>query len=273
MTAEEFGLVRDLLYEQAGIVLDSSKGYLVESRLAPLVRKRKAQSLSDLIAGLRGSVNGLHREVLEAMVTTETSFFRDHHPWEILRTVILPRLIERRTKEQSLTIWSAACASGQEPYSVAMLIREHFPELGTWRIRIMASDLSRDMIDRARRGKYFQVEANRGLPAHLLVKYFRQECLNWQLTTEIRDLVEFREFNLKESWTDLPQVDLLILRNVMIYFDVNLKRQLFAKIKRTIRPDGYLLLGGAETAFAVDGDFQRVNLERSSFYELRPVRG
>lgn len=272
MTAEEFGLVRDLLYEQAGLVLDSSKEYLVESRLAPLVRRWQVRSLSELIAGLRGAANGLHREVVEAMVTTETSFFRDHHPWEILRTVILPGLIERRQAERALTIWSAACASGQEPYSVAMLLREHFPELATWRVRILATDLSRDMIDRARRGRYFQVEANRGLPAHLLVKYFRQECLDWQLTSEIRDLVEFREFNLKESWPEQPRVDLLILRNVMIYFDVALKKQLFAKVKRTIRPDGYLLLGGSETAFAVDGDFQRVNLERSSFYELRPVR-
>jgi chemotaxis protein methyltransferase CheR len=269
MTDQDFDMVRRLLREHSAIVLDADKRYLVEGRLAPLIRQRNLNSLSELLAQLRtSSDNGLHRQIIEALVTSESSFFRDHHPFEALRKVVLPVLINRRSSQRRLDIWCAASAAGQEPYSVALLIREHFPELASWNIGLLATDLSREVLARAREGRYNQIEVNRGLPASLLVKYFEQRGTDWQLQSSIRNAVEFREMNLARPWPNLPRMDLVLIRNVMIYFDVETKKSILGRVARLLQPDGYLLLGGAETTINLHNSYRRVEPLKSGFYQL-----
>ncbi|HEY7426522.1 MAG TPA: protein-glutamate O-methyltransferase CheR [Gemmataceae bacterium] len=269
MTDRDFDVIRKLLLERSAIVLEEGKQYLVETRLAPLVRQLKLPSLRELIDQLRGQPgNGLCRQVVEAMVITETSFFRDHHPFEALRKAVIPDLIGRRRDERRLSIWCAASSSGQEPYSLALLFREHFPELTGWKISLLASDLSQEVLARAREGRFNQIEVNRGLPAALLVKYFEQHGTDWQLKPVIRDMVNFQEINLVQPWPALPRMDLVLIRNVMIYFDVETKKAILGRLARLLRPDGYLLLGGAETTFNLDDSYRRVESLKTGFYQL-----
>jgi chemotaxis protein methyltransferase CheR len=269
MTAQDFQVICKLLQERSAIVLEAGKEYLVETRLAPIMHELQLNSIAELIAQLRCQPgNGLYRQVVEAMVTTESSFFRDHHPFEDLRKVVIPDLIERRRDERRLHIWCAASSTGQEPYSLALLIREHFPQLVGWRISLLASDLSRQVLDRARAGRYRQIEVNRGLPAALLVKYFEQHGTDWQLKPAIRSMVDFQEINLAQAWPALPRLDLVLIRNVMIYFDVETKKAILGRLSRVLRPDGYLLLGGAETTFNLDDSYCRVLALKSGFYQL-----
>lgn len=268
MTDQDFDYIRKILQERAAIVLEPGKQYLVESRLTPLVRSLNLGSIGELVNCLRTQPgHDLPARVVEAMVTTESSFFRDHHPFETLRRHVLPDLIKKRKEEKSLSIWSAACATGQEPYSVAMLIRTHFPELLSWDISIMASDVSRDAVARAAAGRFNQVEINRGMPASLLVRFFEQIGTSWQLRPEIVNMVKFQEINLALPWPALPRFDLVLLRNVMIYFDVETKKAILARIGRLLRPDGYLLLGGAETTINLDDSYRRVDSLKSGFYQ------
>jgi chemotaxis protein methyltransferase CheR len=269
MTPDEFGYICKLVRERSAIVLEPGKEYLVEGRLTPLVKDLELESISKLVAKLRTAPdNGLVGQVVDAMVTTETSFFRDMLPFEGLKTQILPELVERRRNERRLNIWCAACASGQEPYSLAILIREHFPQLATWNVNILATDISRDILARARAGVFNQIEVNRGLPAALLIKHFKQHGSAWELSEEIRSKIEFRELNLARPWPPLRQMDLVLLRNVMIYFDIETKKAILGQVTRLLRPDGYLLLGGAETTFNLDDSFRRVERTKASFYQL-----
>jgi chemotaxis protein methyltransferase CheR len=207
--------------------------------------------------------------VVELMTTNETWFFRDLRPFEVLRSSILPELLTRRSDERRLHIWSAACSSGQEPYTMAMIISEHFPQLASWNVRIIATDLSTEILDRARAGRYSQLEVNRGMPAALLVKYFRKVGNEWHISDAIRRQVEFRELNLVEAWLVLPLMDLVFLRNVLIYFDVETKKSIFGRVRRLLRPDGYLMLGGAETTLNIDDAFERTAFDRAGAYQLR----
>jgi chemotaxis protein methyltransferase CheR len=269
MTAQDFDTICQLLRERSAIVLEAGKEYLVETRLAPLVHQLKMNSIGDLVAQLRCQPsNGLYRQIVEALVTTESSFFRDHHPFEALRRVIIPDLINRRRSERRLNFWSAASSTGQEPYSLAMLLREHFAELAGWRISLLASDLSRQVLEKAREGRYNQMEVNRGLPATLLVKYFEQHGTDWQLKPAIRSMADFQEINLSRAWPVLPRMDLVLIRNVMIYFDVETKKDILSRLARVLSPDGYLLLGGAETTFNLSDRFRRVEPLKSGFYQL-----
>jgi chemotaxis protein methyltransferase CheR len=269
MTQQDFDTICKLLRERSAIVLEKGKEYLVETRLAPLVRQLNVSSIGDLIARLRCQPsNGLYRQIVEALVTTESSFFRDHHPFEALRKVVVPDLINRRRDQRRLDIWSAASAAGQEPYSLALLFREHFPELAGWKISLLASDLSQQVLERAREGRYSQIEVNRGLPAALLVKYFEQHGTDWQLKPALRGMVDFQEINLAQAWPALPRMDLVLIRNVMIYFDVDTKKTILARLARVLRPDGYLLLGGAETTFNLSDCYRRVEPFKSGFYQL-----
>jgi chemotaxis protein methyltransferase CheR len=268
MTDEEFEVIRALLLDRSAIVLEPGKQYLVESRLGPLVRQRNLNSLTELIAQVRGRPDdGLHRQIVEAMVITESSFFRDHHPFEALRRVVIPDLVQRRRGERRLNVWCAASSTGQEPYSVALLLREHFPQLSGWQVTLLASDLSREALARAREGRFGQIEVNRGLPAALLVKYFEQHGTSWQLKPEVRRMVDFQEMNLARPWPALPPMDLVLIRNVMIYFDVATKKAILGRLARVLRPDGYLLLGGAETTLNVDDSYRRVETLKASFYQ------
>jgi chemotaxis protein methyltransferase CheR len=270
LTPANFDYVRTLVRQRAAIVLAQDKVYLAETRLAALAWQEGFSSVDHLLARLRsGPDDGLHRKVVEAMTTNETSFFRDFHPFEVLRQTVLPELMQRRPAGVALHVWSAACASGQEPYSLAMLVCEHFPALAAGRLRILASDLSTEMLDRARKGVYGQMEVNRGLPARLLVKYFQKQGSDWQIKDDVRRLIEFRQINLVGTWPALPALDVVLLRNVLIYFDVATKKQILGKVRQLLRPDGCLILGGAETTINLDDTFERVAVGRSGYYRLR----
>jgi chemotaxis protein methyltransferase CheR len=267
-----FEYVRKLVHDHSAIALEPGKEYLVESRLLPLARKTGLTTVRELVARLRrGPIGALHAQVVEAMTTNETSFFRDHHPFEALRKEVLPALIAARGTRQSLAIWSAACSGGQEPYSVAILLREYFPQLRDWHVQIIASDLSQNVLDRAVQGRYSQLEVNRGLPAPLLVKYFRQSGRHWEIAPEVRKLVRFTRLNLAEPWPPLPLFDVVLLRNVLIYFTPETKRRILPRIRRQLAADGALLLGGAETTLGIDDGWTRINHGQTSTY--RPMPG
>jgi len=269
ITRPDFEFIRDLVRVKAGIVLDPGKEYLVESRLAPLARKEGFRSLSELVAGLRcRSANGLHYKVVEAMTTNETTFFRDHQPFELLRTKVLPEVVARRGAGRNISIWCAASSSGQEPYSIAMLLREHFSFLATWRVDFIASDISQEMLARTRQGRYSQLEVNRGLPAAYLVKYFRKEAGEWQVRDDLRQMLSLREINLAEPWPYLPPLDIVFMRNVLIYFSVESKKEILGRVRKLLKPDGYLFLGGAETTLNLDDSFATVP-GLSSCYRLK----
>ena len=270
LATAEFDFVRKLVHEQSAIVLEDGKGYLVESRLSPIARKAGLASLSELVARLQSRRDdALQREVVEAMTTNETTFFRDRHPFDALRDVLLPELLAARAKERRLTIWSAASSTGQEPYSIAMLLREHFPELLTWNVRILATDLNEEVLAKARAGQYGQVEINRGLAAPMLMKYFTRDGLKWIISGDLRRMVDFQQMNLAAPWPTMPPIDVIFLRNVLIYFDAPTKKRILANARQLLRPDGVLFLGGAETTINLDDAFERMPHEKAAVYRLR----
>lgn len=272
MTIDEsaFNYVRTLVRERAAIVLDDGKHYLVSTRLASLAQREGLASAQEVVDRLRAAPSGpLQRKVIEAMTTTETLFFRDAKPFDALRQSILPELVRLRAGERRLRIWSCACSSGQEPYSVAMTVRDHFPALSTWDVHILATDISLEMLARSRTGRYSQLEINRGLPAPYLVKYFDKTGTEWVVRAELRRMIEFRELNLVGAWGAVAPMDLIMLRNVLIYFDVDTKRQILAKMRRLLRPGGYLMLGTAETTMSIDEGFELVRSDGTTYYRAR----
>jgi len=267
---DDFDYVRRLVRERTAIVLEDGKQYLVDNRLSVLARREGLASTQEVLAVLRAAPDGpMQRKVVEAMATTETLFFRDGKPYDALRNTILPELQSRRVAERRLTFWSCACSSGQEPYSVAMLVREHFPSLATWDLRMYASDISTEMLARSRAGRYSQLEASRGLPPVFLMKYFDRAGADWQIRSELRAMIEFRELNLAGPWCAMPTMDLIMLRNVLIYFDLETKRSVLAKVRRVLRPGGYLMLGTAETTVNLDDGFELVRSDGAAYYRLR----
>ena len=226
----EFEYIRQVVHDGSAIVLEPGKEYLAEARLLPLAHREGFGTLQELVSRMRGDpASLLRRKVVEAMTTNETSFFRDLHPFEALRKHVLPDLSAVRASERRLNIWCAACSTGQEPYSIAMLLREHFSHLKTWSVRLIASDLSAEILARAREGRYNQLEVNRGLPAVLLVKYFQQRASEWRIADDIRSMVEFVEINLAKAWPPLPSMDVILMRNVLIYFGLETKKRSCAK--------------------------------------------
>ena len=269
---EDFEYLRELMHLRAAIVLEQGKEYLALSRLEPVARDHGLTTVSELVDLLRGRelTSALHDQVVDALTTNETTFFRDFNPWESLRTLVLPALLERKERSRTLAIWSAGCSSGQEPFSLAMSIREHFPELLTWQLSILGTDISPSVLDRARIGRYGQLEVNRGLPAHLLVRHFTREGMEWAIEEPIRRMVRYERHNLNEPWPSMPPFDLVLMRNVMIYFDAESKRQVLARMHRQLAPHGYLLLGASETTYALSDDFTREPDGRTAWY--RPIR-
>jgi chemotaxis protein methyltransferase CheR len=244
----DYGFLRQLVFSLSQNVLDPSRDYLFETRLSHLLRNQGMTHLEELVQHLRLRKNpSLERAVAEAMTINETSFFRDARPFELLRTDLLPRLIEARRLNRSLRFWSAACSTGQEAYSAAMLLREHFPMLSGWNIRIEGTDIASEVVERAQRGCYHRIEINRGLPARFVVRYFDHVGEDWIAKPEIRQLCHFRQANLCLS--PLPfheRFDVIFLRNVMLYFSQETRRSLLANIHRLLAPDGILFLGSAE---------------------------
>lgn len=262
-----FDFICNLVRERSGIVLEKGKEYLVEARLQPLIRQEKISSIQDLEKKLRSQpFDELHHKVVDAMTTNETLFFRDSKPFDAMRQHILPELMQRNRATRSINIWCGACSSGQEPYSLAILLREFLAAYPGWTARIQASDISATMVERASKGNYNQLEINRGLPAPLLVKYFERHGLEWQVKSEVRSMVECFRMNLVAAWPTLPSMDIIFLRNVLIYFDTQTKKAILSKMRRLLKPQGYLFLGGAETTLYLDSDFDQVYFDKAVCY-------
>ena len=266
----DFNYIRELIQRRSAIVLEPDKAYLIETRLTPLARQHGFASLQALIASLRiNASDSLPHKVVEAITTHETSFFRDIHPFETLKTAVLPELLDKRSPAQPLTIWCAACSSGQEPFSVAMLAHEHFPTLVQGRLRIVASDLSSAILKRAHEGVYSQVEVNRGLPAALRARYFDPQGSCWRLKPKVRRMVDFQQGNLAEPWPSMPPLDVVFMRNVLIYLGLETRKAILAKVRGILKPDGYLFLGASETTLNLDAAFEPVSIGKTVCYQLR----
>jgi chemotaxis protein methyltransferase CheR len=268
----DFDYVSRLAHSEAAIVLEPGKEYLVETRLGPLAQQEGFASLAALIQQMRTEikVNGLHHKAIDALTTNETLFFRDYHPFEALRRFILPEVLEQRSSARRLALWSAACSTGQEPYSLAMLLLEHFPQLADWSVSILATDLSPTVLKAAQQGKYSQFEVNRGLPASYLVKYFTKQDEAWCVKDAVKRMIEFRPMNLIQSWPVMPPLDLVFIRNVMIYFDVETKKTILKKTRACLLPHGYLFLGAAETTANLDPQFHAVTHGKAVVYRAQP---
>ncbi len=267
LSKDDFDYVRRFIKTQSGITVDEGKEYLVTSRLTPLVTEHGAGDLPALVARLRSNPHSpLGGDVIDALTTNETSFYRDLHPFESLRDTVIPELIERRRATRRLTLWCGAASSGQEPYSIAMLLADHFPELASWTLSIIATDISPSMLAKAEAGEYSQLEVNRGLPAPMLVRHFTRRGARWKVSDKIRGMVRYQRLNLLDRWHTLPQADLIFLRNVLIYFDTPTKAAILTQVRSKMAPDGYLMLGGAETTVGQSTQFERITIGRSVWY-------
>lgn len=263
-----FDYISKLVRDKSAIVLDSSKGYMVESRLTPIVRECGLETIERLIESLqKPNSQGLIQKVVDAMTTNETSFFRDLHPFQALKTKLIPDLINARANERVISIWSNACSSGQEIYTIAMLIKENFPELCGWKVRLVASDLSTKILDKAKAGVFTQTEVNRGLPMPLLLKYFVKDGIQWKLRDEIRSMVEFQSINLIDPFpVNMNRMDIVFLRNVLIYFSPETKTTILNRVRTSLRSDGCLFLGGAETTMNLNVKFEKQQVGSAVFY-------
>ncbi len=259
MNPSDYEFVGELLKRRSGLVLAPGKDYLLESRLMPIVRERGLESLGDLVAELRrpGS-DALQADVTEAMTTNESFFFRDNTPFDLFRQDMLPAMLEARATKRKLRIWCAACSTGQEPYSLSIILKEMADKLVGWRVEIVATDLSTEVLEKAKVGMYSQFEVQRGMPIQLLVKYFTQVGELWNIDAGIRAMVDYRKLNLLESFSHLGSFDIVFCRNVLIYFDQPTKAKVLSGVASLIAPDGYLLLGAAETVLGITEEFKPV---------------
>ena len=256
MTPLDYEYLRKLLKERSGLDLSADKQYLVESRLVPLARRVGVTGIPELVQKIRGGgADVLTAEVVEAMTTNETFFFRDKIPFDHLRE-ILPALTQARANRRSLRIWSAASSTGQEPYSIAMLLKEAGPALAGWRIEIVATDLSQGVLEKSKAGLFSQFEVQRGLPIQLLVKHFTQVGELWQLNADIRSMVQHRQLNLLQDFSHLGMFDVIFCRNVLIYFDQDTKAAIFERLVKQLEPDGMLMLGAAESVVGITDAFK-----------------
>ncbi|MCJ2024536.1 CheR family methyltransferase [Methylobacterium sp. J-067] len=252
MTELDFEFLRAYLKQRSGLALTAEKRYLVESRLAPVCRRFNYATLRDLIGSLKvGHDTAIERAVVEAMTTNETFFFRDRLPFDLFRDVVLPEAIARNAARRRLRIWCAAASTGQEPYSIAMLLQEAGAKLAGWQVDIVATDISSEVIDKAKLGLYSQFEVQRGLPVQWLLKYFTQIGEQWQIAASLRSMVEFRQFNLLHGYEGLGTFDVIFCRNVLIYFDAPTKSEILARFGNSLVPGGALLLGAAETVIGL----------------------
>jgi len=266
LTNDNYAFLQSYIHRESGIALGEDKMYLLKSRLSPIIQQERVRSLDELCERLRtGPSPALRRSVVEAMTTHETLFFRDTAVYEALRTSIIPAIARSRQATRSMRIWSAACSSGQEPYSLAMLLLE--AGYGDWNIEILGTDLSTQILEKAATGSYLQIEVNRGLPAALLVKYFQRAGLGWLVKTEVRKFVRFTQFDLRNSMRSLGVFDLVLCRNVMIYFDLETRKKILGGIRGVLQPGGYFLMGSSETTFNLDDNFVRSTCGATTVYQ------
>jgi chemotaxis protein methyltransferase CheR len=271
VTPLDYEFLRKLLRERSGLDLSSDKQYLVESRLIPLARRVGLSGIAELVAKIKTGSEALTSEVVEAMTTNETFFFRDKIPFDHLRETILPALLQARASRRSLRIWSAASSTGQEPYSIAMCLKQFGAALAGWRIEILATDLSLGVLEKARAGIFSQFEVQRGLPIQMLVKHFTQSGELWQLNADIRAMVQHRQLNLMQDFSHLGTFDVIFCRNVLIYFDPDIKSGIFDRLARAIEPDGMLVLGAAESVVGISDAFKPYP-ERRGLYRPNAAR-
>jgi chemotaxis protein methyltransferase CheR len=270
VTPSDYDFLRKLLKERSGLDLSADKQYLVESRLIPLARRSGMPGIAELVAKIKSGSNALTSEVVEAMTTNETFFFRDKIPFDHLRQTILPALLQARAGRRALRIWCAASSTGQEPYSVAMCVKE-FAGLAGWRVEIVATDLSQEVLEKSKAGIYSQFEVQRGLPIQMLVKHFTQIGELWQLNADIRAMVQHRQLNLLQDFSHLGTFDVIFCRNVLIYFDQDTKAGVFGRLARMLDTDGVLLLGAAESVVGISEAF-KPDPERRGVYRLNTER-
>lgn len=267
---DELSFVRKLVRDQSGMVLSADKDYFINSKLRWLARQERMASLTELVKQLRDPSNAaLRRAMLEQILVNETCFFRDGHPFEALRSSILPELVSRCAADRELNIWCAATSTGQEPYSVAILLHEAFPELARWSLRLLATDLSEANLERARAGLYSDSEIARGLDDHLRRKYFYRDGDGWRLHESLRKRIQFVRMNLIGDWSSLPPMDLVLLRNVLIYFDPAMRASILDKLCHTIRSGGYLLLGATESLVDEATGFTPLRAGSTIFYRRK----
>jgi chemotaxis protein methyltransferase CheR len=266
VTPADYDYLRKLLKDRSGLVLSADKQYLVESRLLPLARKIGAAHLSDLVIKLKApGAEPLIVDVVEAMTTNESFFFRDKIPFEHFKDYMLPSLLKARAARRSVRIWCAAASTGQEPYSLAMILKEMAVQLAGWRFEIIATDLSNEVLEKARAGLYSQFEVQRGLPIQFLMKYFTQAGETWQIAPEIRAMVQYRPLNLLADFAYLGSFDIVFCRNVLIYFDQETKVRVLERLARITEQDGYLVLGAAETVVGLTDVFKPL-IDRRGLY-------
>lgn len=270
MTPLDYEYLRKLLKERSGLDLSADKQYLVESRLVPLARKASLPGIPELVAKMKSGADALTAEVVEAMTTNETFFFRDKIPFDHLKEAILPALVQARGARRALRTWCAASSTGQEPYSIAMCLKEAGHLLAGWRTEIVATDLSLGVLEKSKAGIFSQFEVQRGLPIQLLVKYFTQNGELWQLNAEIRSMVQHRQLNLLQDFSHLGMFDIIFCRNVLIYFDQPTKANIFERIARMLEPDGVMALGAAESVVGITNVFKPYP-ERRGLYCPNPA--
>jgi chemotaxis protein methyltransferase CheR len=271
VTPLDYEFLRKFLKERSGLDLSPDKQYLVESRLIPLARRAGLPGIAEIVQKMKGGSEPLISDVVEAMTTNETSFFRDKIPFENLREIILPTMLQARASRRVLRIWCAASSTGQEPYSIAMCLKEMGSALAGWRIEILATDLSRGVLEKSKAGIFSQFEVQRGLPIQMLVKHFTQVGELWQLNADIRAMVQHRQLNLLQDFSHLGTFDVIFCRNVLIYFDQDTKAGIFDRLARAIEPDGVLTLGAAEAVVGISDAFKPFP-ERRGLYRPNAAR-
>ena len=265
MTPTEYEYLRKFLKDNSGLDLSADKQYLIESRLLPLARKAGLSGINDLVQKLQGGSRELITNVIEAMTTNETFFFRDKVPFDHFRETIMPEVIKARAGRRSVRIWCAAGSTGQEPYSLAMCLKEMGAALTGWRVEIIATDLSQEVLEKAKAGIYSQFEVQRGLPIQMLMKYFKQTGETWQINPELRAMIQHRQLNLLHDFAQLGTFDVIFCRNVLIYFDQDTKINIFNRLARQIEPDGFMVLGAAETVVGLTDTFRPIPEKRGLY--------
>jgi chemotaxis protein methyltransferase CheR len=272
VTPLDYEYLRKLLKERSGLDLSADKHYLVESRLVPLARRVGLPGIPELVQKMKGAgADALTADVVEAMTTNETFFFRDKIPFDHMRETILPALTKARANRRTLRIWSAASSTGQEPYSIAMLLREAGQALAGWRVEIVATDLAQSVLEKSKAGMFSQFEVQRGLPIQMLVKYFTQVGELWQLNADIRGMIQHRQLNLLQDFSHLGMFDVIFCRNVLIYFDQDTKAAVFERLAKQLEPDGMLMLGAAESVVGITDAFKPYP-EKRGLYQPNPAR-
>lgn len=267
ISADNYAYLQQYIYRESGIVLEAGKQYLLDARLTPIVKDAQVSTINDLCALLRATQSGtLKRSVVEAITIHETLFFRDTAAFDALKTAILPHLKTLRQSSRRMRIWSAAASSGQEGYSIAMMLIEL--GLGSWQIDILGTDLSHQILTRARAGRYAQIEISRGLPAAYLVKYFKRHGLEWEVSDQVRRMVRFDQLDLRQIPRSFGPFDLALCRNVLIYFDLETKRKIVQAIRATMAPGAILMLGSAETLLNLDAGMTRKMAGTAAYYEM-----